>query len=125
MIYWLHARAGHTRRALRGYSSVIEAWYRGGDWANQWLSSRHVFGLFVELDVHRVAATIHGALPAAGAAYALPFLPTDSERLNQLVDELRRTLGPAEFAAAVRHGASMRDAEIIGFVLSEIAKLQE
>ena len=67
----------------------------------------------------------HGALTAAGAAYALPFLPADSERLNQLVDELRRTLGPAEFAAAVRHGASMRDAEIIGFVLSEIAKLQE
>src|SRR5436190_7403174 len=30
-----------------------------------------------------------------------------------------------EFAAAVRYGASMRDAEIIGFVLSEIAKLQE
>ncbi|MEO5838771.1 MAG: BTAD domain-containing putative transcriptional regulator [Acidimicrobiales bacterium] len=124
-IYWLHARAGDTRNALLGYSSVIETWYRGGDWANQWLSLRHVFGLFVELEVHRVAATLHGALSAAGAAYALPFLPADAERLNQLVDELRRTLGPAGFAAAVRHGASMRDAEIIGFVLHEIGKLQE
>ena len=75
--------------------------------------------------MHRVAATVHGALSAAGVAYALPFLPADSERLNQLAEDLRRTLGPAEFAAAVRHGASMRDAEFIRFVLNEIARLQE
>jgi hypothetical protein len=124
-IYWLQARAGDTRGALRGYASVVATWYRGGDWANQCLSLRHVFGLFVELDMPRVATTLHGALSAAGAAYALPFLPSDSQRLNQHVHDLRRTLGPAEFADAVRDGASMRDAEIIDFVLNEIAKLQE
>ena len=124
-MYWLQARAGNTRRALRGYSSVVATWYRGGDWANQCLSLRHVFGLFVQLDMPRVAATLHGALSAAGAAYALPFLPSDSKRLNQDVHDIRRTLGPAEFADAVRDGASMRDAEIIDFVLNEIAKLQE
>ena len=110
---------------MRGYSSVVATWYRGGDWANQCLSLRHVFGLFVELDMARVAAILHGALSAAGAAYALPFLPSDSKRLNQDVHDIRRTLGPAEFADAVRDGASMRDAEIIDFVLTEIAKLQE
>ena len=37
-VRWLQARQGQPREALERYSDVIEIWYRGGDWANQWLS---------------------------------------------------------------------------------------
>ncbi len=71
-VLWLQAREGQPREALERYSDVIEIWYRGGDWANQWLSLRHVFGILVQLRAYLGAATLHGALTAAGAAYALP-----------------------------------------------------
>ena len=69
------------------------------------------------------AAIVHGALVAAGAAYALPFEPADAEHLSELVDDLRQELGVARFAAAVHRGAAMRDAEIINFVHAEIERL--
>lgn len=99
-------------------------WFRGGDWANQWLSLRHVFGILVQLGDHRAAATLHGALTATGAAYALPFEASDAERINKLVVELRYEMRAADFAVAVRHGASMTDGEIVEFVQERIRVLQ-
>ena len=101
----------------------MEIWYRGGDWANQWLSLRHVFGILVQLRAHLGAATLHGALTAAGAAYALPFEPSDAERITALVDDLRQRLGAAAFAAAVRRGATLNDSEIIDLVHEQIRAL--
>ncbi len=116
----LQARQGHPRAALARYADVIDLWYRGGDWANQWLSLRHVFGILMQLRDHHGAATLHGALSAAGAAYALPIVPSDAERIVLLVDELRDVLGAASFAATVRRGASMSDADIITFTRDRI-----
>ena len=48
-VHWLDARKGNPARALAGYASVVDTWYRGGDWANQWLSLRHVCGIFAQL----------------------------------------------------------------------------
>ena len=121
----LRAREGEPRRALAGYADVVELWYRGGDWANQWLSLRHVFGILVQLRAHLGAATLHGALTAAGAAYALPFEATDAERITALVDELRDRLGAGAFAAAVRRGAALNDGEIIDFVHDQIRALAD
>ena len=122
-VLWLQARNGEPARALAGYSDVVDLWYRGGDWTNQWLSIRHIFGILVQIHAHESAAIVHGALVAAGAAYALPFEPADAERLNVLVDELRHELGAARFAAAVRRGAAMSDAETVHFVRDEIERL--
>jgi predicted ATPase/DNA-binding SARP family transcriptional activator len=122
-VLWLQARQGDPAGALARYADVLDLWYRGGDWANQWLSMRHVFGILVQLGVHEPAAIVHGALVAAGASYALPFEPADAERLSGLVDVLRRELGAARFAAAVRRGAAMRDAQILHFVQTEIEHL--
>ena len=74
-VLWLDARKGNPARALAGYASVIDTWYRGGDWANQWLSLRHVCGIFAQLGANRSAAVLYGSLAAAGAAAALPFEP--------------------------------------------------
>jgi predicted ATPase/DNA-binding SARP family transcriptional activator len=120
-VLWREARDGRPREALARYGDVIELWYRGGEWANQWLSLRHLFGILVQLRAYLAAATLHGALRSAGAAYALPF--TDAEVINALEDELREHLGEATFDAAVRRGASLRDAEVIEFVRTQIDAL--
>jgi predicted ATPase len=122
-VWWLEARMGDPLAGLAGSAAVIENWYRGGDWASQWLSLRHVFGILYQLDDHRAAAILHGALTAAGAAYALPFEPADAERLDALVSTLRTQLGPEPFAVAVREGAAMPDADLVAFVLRRIAAL--
>lgn len=122
-VLWLQARQGEPRAALAGYADVVELWYRGGDWANQWLSLRHVFGILVQLRAHLGAATLHGGLSAAGAAYALPLEAADREHLTALVEELRTRLGASAFATAVRHGASLRDGELVDFARQQIHAL--
>jgi predicted ATPase len=122
-VLWLEARQGRPREALARYIDVIDLWYRGGDWANQWLSLRHVFGILVQLRADLGAATLHGALTAAGSAYALPFEAADAQRINALVDDLRDRLGAAAFASAVRRGSSLSDGEIIEFVRAQIRAL--
>jgi predicted ATPase/DNA-binding SARP family transcriptional activator len=119
----LEAREGRPREALARYADVVDLWYRGGDWANQWLSLRHVFGILVQLRANLGAATLHGALAAAGAAYALPIEASDAERITALVDELRERLGPGAFASAVRRGAALSDAEIVEFARAQISAL--
>lgn len=123
-VLWLQARQGASRVALDGYAAVIDMWFRGGDWANQWLSMRHVFGILVQLGDHRAAATLHGALTATGAAFALPFEQADSQRIDSLAVQLRDEMGSAEFAMAVRRGASMSDGEIVEFVQQRIRAQQ-
>jgi hypothetical protein len=122
-VLWLDARKGDAAGALAGYGEVVDTWYRGGDWVNQWLSLRHVCGIFAALGASRPAAVLFGSLAAAGAAAALPFEPADAERLDNVVGELRRVLGPAEFAAAVREGAATRDATIVRYVQDQIRQL--
>jgi len=119
----LEARQGRPREALARYVGVIDLWYRGGDWANQWLSLRHVFGILVQLRADLGAATLHGALAAAGSAYALPFEAADAQRIEILVDDLRQRLGAAAFASAVRRGSSLSEGEIIEFVRAQIRAL--
>jgi predicted ATPase/DNA-binding SARP family transcriptional activator len=122
-VLWLQARNGEPQEALARYADVIDLWYRGGDWANQWLSLRHVYGILVQLRAYLSAATLHGALTAAGAAYALPFEAEDAERISALGPVLREQLGAATFATACRRGAMLRDAEIIEFVQQQIHAL--
>ncbi|HZJ27695.1 MAG TPA: hypothetical protein VFF40_11910 [Acidimicrobiia bacterium] len=122
-VHWLRAKHGEHMTALIGYADVVDTWYRGGDWANQWLSLRRVLGILVDLGAFEAAAVLHGSLTAVGASHALPFEPADAERLSDSVDQLRSLLGPAAFADAVRQGASMKDSEIVNFVEQQIAVL--
>ena len=119
---WLMASSGDPVNALRGFANVIDTWFRGGDWANLWLSLRHVFGVFHQLDDLGTAAVLHGALTAAGTAYALPFQPTDAALLETITNDIRARLGPRTFATEVRRGAAMADTEIVAFILERIAR---
>jgi hypothetical protein len=124
-VHWLRARRDDPLQALRGCADVVDLWYRGGDWANQWLSLRRVLAIMLRLDAFVPAAVLHGALSAVGASHAMPFEPTDAKSLAHDVDHLRSKLDPAAFADAVRRGASMTGHETVKFVKDEIALLTQ
>ncbi|MDQ6696137.1 MAG: AAA family ATPase [Actinomycetota bacterium] len=119
-VFWIEARLGRTDTALRGYERVIETWYRGGDWANQWLSIRHVLGILQQIGQHEAAAVVHGGLSALGVNHALPFEPADAARLHASVDLLRTKLGDERFAEASQRGSQMPDHVLVSFVLDTI-----
>ena len=117
---YLRAQRGDIDEALIGYREVVDTWFRGGEWANQWLSLRHLFGVFASLGDDEIAAVLHGALDAAGAATALPFEPSEAARVNALADTVRARYGPAAFDAAVHRGRSMRDEEVVRMTLEHL-----
>ncbi len=105
---WLRARRGELDAALAGYREVIDTWYRGGDWANQWLSLRHLAGILAAQGRDEAAALLSGAVEAAGAASALPFLPRAVEDLDSLSAALAARMGREAFDAARSRGARLR-----------------
>ena len=122
---WIRARSGQASEALRGYHTVIDTWFRGGDWANQWLSLRYVFAIFESLEHDEVAATLHGALEIAGAMRALPMGPGTVDELGRAVDRLTKRLGTSEFAEAAERGRRMRDEEVVRYALAAITSATE
>ena len=122
-VWWLEARTGELRQALTGSGAVIDTWQRGGDWANLWLSLRHVVGLLQQIGDDRAAAVLHGALAAAGATHALPFEPSDAEHLTDIVEQLRARLGPETFERAAADGAAMPEPELIAYIQERITAL--
>lgn len=119
----VRAQHGELVAALEGFLDVVDTWFRGGDWANQWLSVRHLFGLFVEVGANETAAVLHGAIQAAGATTALPFEPGDAARTISLVATVRERLGAAEFSSATERGRSMRDEDVVALTLGHLARL--
>jgi hypothetical protein len=120
-VWWIEARAGDVRAALAGSGEVIETWHRGGDWANLWLSLRHVLGILQQSNDLRAAAVLHGALAAAGATLAMPFEPSDAERLQAMVGQLRHDLGDEAFDRAASDGATLAEPALVAFIQERIA----
>ena len=120
---WLRARRGEFEEALTGYREVVGTWFRGGDWANQWLSLRHLAGILATTGRDEEAALLSGAVQAAGAAAALPFAPIDADELADLTQDLADRLGRDALAAAGRRGASMRADAAVALALATIDSL--
>jgi predicted ATPase/DNA-binding SARP family transcriptional activator len=120
---WIRARLGETRAALAGYRDVVDTWFRGGDWANQWLSLRHVFAILESLGHDEVAATLYGALAAADVMEAVPIEPGNADEFSHAVERLAARLDPGVFAAAVERGRALRDEEVVRYALAEISAI--
>jgi predicted ATPase/DNA-binding SARP family transcriptional activator len=116
---WLRVRAGEPRSALAGYREVVETWYRGGDWANQWLSLRHVAALLGALGRVEESATLFGAVDHVGATTALPFAPVHARDVHRAAADVDRHLG-AEARSIRRRGAAMGDDAVVAFALGAI-----
>jgi predicted ATPase/DNA-binding SARP family transcriptional activator len=117
---YLRAQQGDLRGALEGYREVVDTWFRGGEWANQWLSLRHLFGVFASLGDDEIAAVLHGAVDSAGATFALPFDPLGASREAELAEAVRARQGEPAYDAAVSRGRSMRDEEVIRMTLAHL-----
>jgi hypothetical protein len=122
-VLWHEAQRGDTIAALSGFAPVIESWYRGGDWANQWLSLRFVGNVLQQVGDHEAAAVVRGALAAAGALAALPVGPAAAAELEADVHALREALGPERFDAATSRGAQLPDSSLIAYVLARNAEV--
>ena len=85
---------GEPLEALAGYRDVIDTWFRGGDWANQWLSLRYVFAILESLGRDEAAAMLYGALEAAGVMQALPLEPSNADEFGHAVERLSARLDP-------------------------------
>jgi predicted ATPase/DNA-binding SARP family transcriptional activator len=120
---WLQAIEGDPRGALIGFADVISAWHRAGDWANQWLSLRHVLGICLLLRADDLAATIHGALDRAGAVNAFPFQPAAAADLARQLTELRERMGDQRFIAAQQQGNTTSTSVVIDLIVSQIRAL--
>jgi hypothetical protein len=120
---WLRARRGELEEALAGYREIVGTWFRGGDWANQWLSLRHVAGILATAGRDEEAALLSGAVQAAGAAGALPFAPHDADELAELRRDLGHRLGQDALAATGWRGASMRADAAVALALATIDSL--
>jgi predicted ATPase/DNA-binding SARP family transcriptional activator len=120
---WLRAQQDDTTTALRGYREVVETWYRGGDWANQWLSLRQLAGVLASAGRDDDAALLFGAVSAAGATTALPFAPYDADTLDQVSNGVERRLGSDEMVKAQQRGRRMRDEAVVALALSAIEAL--
>jgi predicted ATPase len=119
----LAARRGDLDEALRLADEVIDIWYRGGDWANQWLTLRHVAGVFAQRGDHVRAATLHGALRVASAEHALPIEASDMRRLDGIRGFLPDALGPTALADAEAVGASMPGDAVVRYTREAIAEV--
>jgi hypothetical protein len=119
---WLRALDGESLPALAGFADVLAAWHRAGDWANQWLSLRHVFGICCQVGADELAMVIHGALEHAGAADAFPFEPTAAAELAGTVDALRRRLGD-QFTALEQQGRTGTTSVVIDLIVDRIRAL--
>lgn len=120
---WLRARRGETAPALRGYREVVEAWYRGGDWANQWLSIRQLAGTLALAGCDEPAAILFGAVDAAGASAALPLSPTAGDELADIARSLDDRIGADEAGRARRRGAGLRDDMAVRTALEAITSV--
>jgi tetratricopeptide (TPR) repeat protein len=121
-VHWLRANLDQVDAALEGYREVIETWFRGGEWANQWLSLRQLAGILAAASRDEAAALLFGAVDAAGASYALPLAPGDADAISIERDRLAERLGAEEFATASARGASMREDAAVDFALAAIER---
>ena len=120
---WIRARHGEALLALAGYRDVIDTWFRGGDWVNQWLSLRHVFAILESLGHDEVAATLYGALEASGVMQALPIEPGNADEFGHAVERLSARLDDRAFHDAVERGRALRDEEVVRYALAEISSI--
>ncbi len=121
-VLWLRSRLGDNDTALRGYREVVETWYRGGDWSNQWLSLRQLAGIFASVGRDREAVELFRAVSIAGATRALPITPSDAATLQRVSDRLQRRLGGDESLGA-RHRGRLRDEAVVALALRAIDDL--
>ncbi|MBN2624125.1 MAG: winged helix-turn-helix domain-containing protein [Acidimicrobiales bacterium] len=119
----LAGRRGDLDSALRMAREVVDTWYRAGDWANQWLTLRHVAGVLAQRGDHEDAAVLHAAVRVASAELAMPIEASDLRRVGAILERLPSVLGPDRCAAAEARGAEMAAREVVHYTQDVIDRV--
>ena len=116
----LASRRGDLDNALAIARGVIDTWHLAGDWANQWLTMRHVAGVFAQRGDFDEAAIINSAVKTASADLAMPIEASDLRRVAAIIGRLPMALGTSEHARAEARGARMTANDVVHFALASI-----
>ncbi len=118
----LAARRGDLDIALDLAGLVVDTWHRAGDWANQWLTLRHVAGVFALRGDFEPAAVLRGALHVASADLAMPIEASDHRRLAAILERLPDALGGARLAELEAEGAALSGDAVVQYAQNAIAQ---
>lgn len=109
----LASRRGDIQAALRIAREVIDTWYRAGDWANQWLTLRHVASVLAQNGQHEDAATLRASVRVASAELAMPIEPSDLRRVAAIFEHLPDALAADRLADATTKGEAMSAPDVV------------
>jgi predicted ATPase/DNA-binding SARP family transcriptional activator len=119
----LASRRGELEVALRLARDVIDTWHRAGDWANQWLTLRHVAGVLTQRGDYEDAALLQGAVRVASAEMAMPIEASDLRRVGEILEQLPAALGPERLADAESRASAMLGDVVVRHTLATIARI--
>ena len=117
----LAARRGDLDNALDLAGLVVDTWHRAGDWANQWLTLRHVAGVFALRGDFEQAAVLRGALHVASVDLAMPIEASDHRRLAAILERLPDALGVARLAELEAQGAALSGDAVVQYAQNAVA----
>jgi hypothetical protein len=117
----LAARRGDLDNALELAGLVVDTWHRAGDWANQWLTLRHVAGVFALRGDFEQAAVLRGALHVASVDLAMPIEASDHRRLAAILERLPDALGGTRLAALEAQGAALSGDAVVQYAQNAVA----
>ena len=117
----LAARRGDLDIALELAGLVVDTWHRAGDWANQWLTMRHVAGVFALRGDFEQAAVLRGALHVSSVDLAMPIEASDHRRLAAILERLPDALGSARLAELEAQGAALSGDAVVQYAQNAVA----
>ncbi|MGE5210733.1 MAG: hypothetical protein ACM3MM_05685, partial [Acidobacteriota bacterium] len=104
---------GDLARGCTGLAETVDAWYRAGEWAQQWLTlSRCVIALD-RIDQEELAAEVLGAIERHSSVDAPPGMPSVLRTAVDTRDSLLERLGDERAAELGMRGAELPLAELV------------
>ena len=104
---------GDLDRGCAGLAETVDAWYRAGEWAQQWLTlSRCVIAL-ERIEQHELAAEVLGAIEMHTTVDAPPGMPTVLQKAVDTRQSLVDRLGEERAAELGASGAGLPLSELV------------
>ena len=104
---------GDLVRGCAGLADTVDAWYRAGEWAQQWLTlSRCVIALD-RLEQHEQAAEVLGAIELHSSVDAPPGMPSVLRTAVDTRESLLERFGAERAAELAMQGVQLPLAELV------------
>jgi predicted ATPase len=109
----LRVRLGDLDRGCAGLADTVDAWYRAGEWAQQWLTlSRCMFAL-ERLEQYELAAELLGAIEQHSSVDSPPGMPSVLRTAVDARESLLERFGEDRAVELAAQGAGLPLAELV------------